>query len=184
MNIYLNTAATLSATATPSTLSRALEALAPAADKPEVMRQLAALAESHPHLRSSIIAEADELVMAIYASDYAERGGPAPVVNLAVSATIWLDDVEVTADGAREAQCLLRAMALCGTSGWAKTAEGVVSRLAEQELAARLGRNKTTISVVLDEAQIVADKGPDAVALERAQTALELARKAFGLPPL
>ena len=162
MNLYLNTAATLAATPTSSTLSRALEALAPAADKPEVMRQLAALAESHPHLRSSIINEAEDLVTAIYAADYAERGGPAPVVNLAVSATIWLDDVLATAEGAREAQCLLRAMGLCATSGWAKTAEGVVNRLAEQELAARLSRT-ATISVALDEAQVVADKGPDAV---------------------
>ena len=181
MNLYLNTAATLAATPTQSSLARALEALAPAADKPETMRQLAALAESHPHLRSSIIDEAEELVAAIDAADYAERGGPAPVVNLAVSATIWLDDVLATAEGAREAQCLLRAMSLCATSGWAKTAEGVVHRLAEQELAARLGRT-TTLSPVLDEAQVVADKGPDAVSLERAKQALEQTRKAFGLP--
>ena len=181
MNLYLNTAATLAATPTQSSLARALEALAPAADKPETMRQLAALAESHPHLRSSIIDEAEELVAVVCAADYAERGGPAPVVNLAVSATIWLDDVLATAEGAREAQCLLRAMSLCGTSGWAKTAEGVVKRLAEQELAARLGRT-TTLSPVLDEAQVVADKGPDAVSLERAKQALEQTRKAFGLP--
>lgn len=181
MHLYLNTAATLAATPTPSTLARALEALAPAADNPEAMRQLAALAESHPHLRSSIIGEAEDLAAAIHAADYAERGGPAPVVNLAVSATIWLDDVDATADGARDVQCLLRAMALCSTPSWAKTAEGVVKRLAEQELAARLGRT-TTLSPVLDEAQVVADKGPDAVALDRAQQALEQARKAFGLP--
>lgn len=181
MRLYLNTAATLAATPTPSSLARALEALAPAADKPETLRQLAVLAESHPHLRSSIIDEAEDLAAVVYADEYAERGGPAPVVNLAVSSSIWLDDVEVTADGARETQCLLRAMGLCATTGWAKTAEGVVKRLAEQELAARLGRT-TTLSPVLDEAQVVADKGPDAVGLERAKQALEQARKAFGLP--
>ena len=191
MNLYLNVGSTLNGLA-PANLPRALATLAPEAFGPvgsgmkESMAKLAALAETHPHLRSGIIDEAEEAVAAVNAETYADAGGPAPVVNLAMSVLIWMDDTESTADSAQETQWALRVLRLCadpGKSGWVASVDAVSKKLAAAELDARMGRT-VSLEGPLEEAYKVADNGPSAVPLARVKDAMAAARAAFGLPPL